>query len=89
MFQFCSEDAKDIWKKWVLEDEEITKLNPPEQREFLLNHLEEEWKNLAIKDKDRVSDLYQNIISKSELQNEHKLSEAIRNAALANATDSR
>lgn len=81
------EDAKDIWKKWVIEDDEIAKLHPPEQRDLLLKKLEEEWKSLAIKDKDRVSDLYNNIISKSELENEHKLADAIRTASLAIAED--
>ena len=82
---FFSEDAKDIWEKWVEEDEDITRLNPPEQREVLLHQLEEEWKNLAMQDKDRISDLYHNIFSKTELQDEHHLVEAIKAAGLASS----
>ncbi|CAK9826001.1 hypothetical protein ANTRET_LOCUS3918 [Anthophora retusa] len=72
-----SEDAKTLWKKWVKEDEKFVIQDARHEREKLMNTLEKEWQNLAIRDKEKISQSYQNVISDSTLQEEHKVSAAI------------
>ncbi|XP_076235751.1 uncharacterized protein LOC143180103 [Calliopsis andreniformis] len=72
-----SEDAKALWKKWVVEDERSAIKDARLQREKLMNSLEKEWQNLAIRDKERISRTYQSVMTDSALQEEHKLSAAI------------
>ncbi|CAK9804517.1 hypothetical protein ANTQUA_LOCUS4123 [Anthophora quadrimaculata] len=72
-----SEDAKALWKKWVHEDERFAIKDARLQREKLMNSLEKEWQNLAIRDKEKISQSYQSVMSDSALQEEHKLSAAI------------
>lgn len=76
-----SEDAKVLWNKWVHEDEKSATEDTRVQREILMSKLEEEWKNLAIHDKERITRSFQSFANTSSLQEEHKLAEAISAAA--------
>ena len=71
-----------MWKKWVQEDDKSMIKDARLQREKLMNSLEKEWQGLAVRDKERISQSYQNVMNDSALQEEHKLSVAI-NAANA------
>lgn len=75
-----SEEAKALWKKWVHEDDKSVIKDARLQREKLMNSLEKEWQSLAVRDKERISQSYQNVMNDSALQEEHRLSAAI-NAA--------
>ncbi|KAG7206879.1 hypothetical protein KM043_000779 [Ampulex compressa] len=72
-----SEDAKDLWDKWVKEDEGSVIKDARLLRETLMNSLEKEWQNLAIRDKDKISRSFENVYSGSSLQEEHNLTAAI------------
>ncbi|XP_076641832.1 uncharacterized protein LOC143352823 isoform X2 [Halictus rubicundus] len=77
-----SQDAKDMWKKWVHEDDRSVIKDARLQRETMMNNLEKEWQDLAIRDKDRISRTYQNVMSDSALQEEHKMSAAINQSRM-------
>lgn len=81
-----SEEAKALWKKWVHEDDKSVIKDARLQREKLMNSLEKEWQSLAIRDKERISQLYQNVMYDSALQEEHKLSAAINAAKVKSVT---
>ncbi|CAK9819349.1 hypothetical protein ANTPLA_LOCUS10203 [Anthophora plagiata] len=84
-----SEDAKALWKKWVHEDERFAIKDARLQREKLMNSLEKEWQNLAIRDKEKISHSYQSVMSSdSMLQEEHKLSAAINASNMKSFADS-
>ncbi|XP_076394213.1 uncharacterized protein LOC105662188 isoform X2 [Megachile rotundata] len=68
-----SEDAKALWKKWVHEDERSVIESARAQREKLMSSLEKEWQNLAIRDKERISQSYQTVMSEPALQEAHNL----------------
>ncbi|XP_043270439.1 uncharacterized protein [Venturia canescens] len=65
-----SEEAKEIWDKWVLEDSKSILMDASVQRETLMRELEENWRSLAVDDKQRISDSFKdkNFINE-ELQN--------------------
>ncbi|XP_078049507.1 uncharacterized protein LOC144476442 isoform X2 [Augochlora pura] len=77
-----SQDAKAMWKKWVHEDDRSVIKDARLQREKLMNNLEKEWQDLAIRDKDRITRNYQNVMTDSTLQEEHKLSAAINQSRM-------
>lgn len=77
-----SEEAKALWKKWVHEDERFVIKDARQEREKLMNNLEKEWQNLAIREKERISRSYQNVMNESALQEEHKLAAAINAARI-------
>ena len=77
-----SEDAKAMWKKWVHEDDRSAIKDARVQRETLMNSLEKEWQNLAIRDKERISRTYQTVMNDSALQEEHKLTATINAARM-------
>ncbi|XP_076303802.1 uncharacterized protein LOC143221955 [Lasioglossum baleicum] len=77
-----SQDAKDMWKKWVHEDDRSVIKDARMQRETMMNNLEKEWQDLAIRDKDRISRTYQNVMMDSALQEEHKVSAAINQSRM-------
>lgn len=72
------EEAKVLWKQWILEDELSEKLDSREERNILLEQLEKEWKILNQKDKKRMDDFYHSIICKSKIQDEYNLAEDLR-----------
>ncbi|XP_043483772.1 uncharacterized protein LOC122512148 isoform X2 [Leptopilina heterotoma] len=72
------EEAKVLWKQWILEDELTEKLDSLEERNILLAQLEKEWQILNQKDKKRIDDFYQNVIFKSKIQDEYNLAEDLR-----------
>lgn len=75
-----SDEAKHIWKQWVQEDDKIEKSDQNISRENFLKELEEEWKRLAFKDKKRMSQLFDRVMTKSALQDEHQLTAIIKAA---------
>ncbi|XP_076375883.1 uncharacterized protein LOC143259025 [Megalopta genalis] len=77
-----SQDAKAMWKKWVHEDDRSVIKDARMQREKLMNNLEKEWQDMAIRDKDRITRNYQNVMMDSTLQEEHKLSAAINQSRM-------
>ncbi|KAK1131266.1 hypothetical protein K0M31_017554 [Melipona bicolor] len=81
-----SEEAKALWKKWVHEDDKSVIKDARLQRETLMNSLEKEWQGLAVRDKERISQSYQNVMNDSALQEEHKLSAAINAAKVKSVT---
>ncbi|XP_026667803.1 trichohyalin-like [Ceratina calcarata] len=83
-----SEDAKALWKKWLLEDERSVIKDARQQREKLMNSLEKEWQNLAIREKERISRSYQSVMNDSALQEEHKLSAAINASRMKSVSSS-
>ncbi|KZC12591.1 hypothetical protein WN55_03344, partial [Dufourea novaeangliae] len=72
-----SEEAKEIWQKWLHEDDRSGIKDARHQREALMNNLEKEWKDLAIRDKERITHTYQHVMKDSTLQDEHKLAAGI------------
>lgn len=72
-FFYYSEDAKLMWNKWVKEDANAFISDAKDQREMLLQQLEEEWRGLAENDKQRLTHTYNNVMTGSSLQNELKL----------------
>ncbi|XP_076620396.1 uncharacterized protein LOC143341386 [Colletes latitarsis] len=77
-----SQDAKDMWQKWVHEDDRSAIKDAREQRETFMDSLEKEWQDLAIRDKERITRTYQNVIQDSNLQEEHKLTAALNAAKI-------
>lgn len=75
-----SDEAKDLWKQWVREDEDIAKTETNAMRDLMLQELENEWQNLALSDKNRISQLYDRVMIGSDLQDEQKLAAVIRAA---------
>ncbi|OXU24216.1 hypothetical protein TSAR_001471, partial [Trichomalopsis sarcophagae] len=75
-----SDEAKDLWKQWVHEDEAIAKTETNAMRDLMLQELENEWQNLALSDKNRISQLYDRVMIGSDLQDEQKLAAVIRAA---------
>lgn len=71
-----------MWKKWVHEDDRSPIKDARIQRETLMDNLEKEWQDLAIRDKDRITRTYQNVMKDSNLQEEHKLTSAINMARM-------
>lgn len=71
-----------MWKKWVHEDDRSAIKDARVQRETLMNSLEKEWQNLAIRDKERISRTYQTVMNDSALQEEHKLAATINAARM-------
>ncbi|KAK0167334.1 hypothetical protein PV327_004745 [Microctonus hyperodae] len=71
--EMYSEDAKLMWNKWVKEDANAFISDAKDQREMLLQQLEEEWRGLAENDKQRLTHTYNNVMTGSSLQNELKL----------------
>ncbi|XP_076224440.1 uncharacterized protein LOC143174598 [Nomia melanderi] len=81
-----SQDAKALWQKWVHEDDRSVIKDARLQREELMNSLEKEWQDLAIRDKDRIKQTYQNVMMDSALQEEHKLSAAINQSRMKSSS---
>ena len=75
-----SDEEKDLWHKWMREDSELEETESHTMRELVTNEIEEEWKNLALRDKNRVSQLYDRVMNKSDLQDEHHLVSIIEKA---------
>ncbi|KAK0080449.1 hypothetical protein PV325_013943 [Microctonus aethiopoides] len=71
--EMYSEDAKLMWNKWVKEDANAFISDAKDQREMLLQQLEEEWRGLAENDKQRLTHTYNNVMTGSSLQKELKL----------------
>lgn len=77
-----------MWKKWAQEDERSAIKDARVQREKLMNNLEKEWQNLAIRDKEKISQTYQSVMNDSALQEEHKLAAAINMAKMKSVSSS-
>ncbi|XP_058789671.1 uncharacterized protein LOC131663329 [Phymastichus coffea] len=77
-FLFYSDEAKTMWKHWAHEDDELTKIESNVIKDLMMQQLEEDWRNLALRDKNRMSQLCYKIMNKSYLQDEHKLIDVIR-----------
>jgi hypothetical protein len=69
-----------LWKQWNNEDDEISKMEMNGIKNVLLKELENEWKSLALSDKNRISQLFNQVMTKSNLQDENNLSAIIQNA---------
>lgn len=67
---FFSEEAKEIWKKWEAEDNQLEMNSSFTERADFMQSLEEEWKVLADDDKDRVAQLYGK--NKPEFPTDHR-----------------
>jgi hypothetical protein len=75
-----SDGAKELWKQWVHEDNDIANIETNAMRDLRLAELEEEWKDLALRDKNRVSQLTKEVFHKSDLPDEEKLVIVIQHA---------
>lgn len=60
-----SDGAKVLWEKWVEEDNKFIIKDASAQREILMKELEEEFENLAVKDKERIVQTYRNVYDDS------------------------
>ncbi|XP_053999412.1 uncharacterized protein LOC128887481 isoform X1 [Hylaeus anthracinus] len=77
-----SQDAKDMWQKWVHEDDNSAIKDAKQLRETLMDSLEKEWQDLAIREKEKITREYHNVLQHSDVQEEHKLSANIHAAGL-------
>ncbi|XP_014208011.1 uncharacterized protein LOC106639077 isoform X2 [Copidosoma floridanum] len=79
-YSMYSEEAKDMWKQWVQEDEKFSKMETDGSADEFLQKIEEDWKQLEMRDKQRMFELYNYLINHSESQDEQHLAAAFRNA---------
>lgn len=78
LWMIYSDEAKDLWKQWVHEDEVVAQTETNAMRDLMLQKLEDEWQSLALRDKNRISQLYDRVMVGSDLQDEQKLAAIIR-----------
>ncbi|KAI4502760.1 hypothetical protein M0802_001804, partial [Mischocyttarus mexicanus] len=85
-----SDGAKVLWEKWVKEDDRFMIKDASAQRETLIKILEEEFENLAVEDKERISKTYQNVYKDSHLENRrHFDGNLIEDQSTSNASDTK